>query len=295
MPIPSDPTISDLVSEGLSKAGESSPSTAMTDRAEDVWMEEIKNDIWQLGKKPKSLHITSYGVFSQGQSRYSNPTDFSSDLSLTILDGTVRGTAQAGSISSVTLAADGPDDSTQIIGKGIIILSGTGQGSYSQITAYNTSTKVATVTPNFNTSPSSDSVYMIVDQEYPVEQRPVFENDSQRNAPINGIADRFYPVGDEDYGEFILNKTPDKVYGARLRYYANLMKIDTDSTLMSTLYHRWRDIFVEGIRFKKIDDEDDDRAQVAEERYRRKMQAIIGRETYGMDISNIVDKVTDYQ
>ena len=295
MPVPSNPTLEELVEEGLAKAGETSPDASMTARAEDVWMEEIKNDIWQLGKKPKSLHITSYGVFSQGQSRYSNPSDFSSDLSLTILDGSVRGTAQAGSVSSITLAADGPTDETQVIGKGIIVLSGTGQGSYSQITAYNGSTKVATVVPNFNTAPSSDSVYMVVDKEWPVEQRPVFEYDTQQNFPVNGIADRFYPVGDEDYGEFILNKAPDKVYGARLRYYANLMKIDTSSTLMSTLYHRWREIFVEGIRFKKIDDEDDDRSQTAEERYRRKMQAIIGRETYGMDISNLVDRVTDYQ
>lgn len=294
MPVPSNPTLEELVREGLAKAGESSPDSDLLERAEEQWIEEIKNDIWELGKKPKSLHVTSYGVFQQGQSRYSNPSDFSSDLSLTILDGAVRGTAQAGSVSSVTLAASDPSDESSIIGKGIIILSGTGQGSYSQVTNYDSDTKIATVTPNFNTAPSSDSEYMIVDQEYPVEQRPVFENDRNTNSTILGLADRFYPTGDEDYGEFILNKAPDKVYGARLRYYANLMKIDTDSTLMSTLYLRWRSIWIEGIRFKKIDDEDDDRSQEAEVRYRRKMQAIISRESYGMDISNIVDQVTDY-
>jgi hypothetical protein len=292
--IPSNPTLEELVREGLAKAGEASPDANLLERAEEQWMGEIKNDIWELGKKPKSLHITSYGVFQAGQSRYSNPSDFSSDLSLTILDGATRGTAQGGSVSSITLAASDSSDES-IIGKGIIVLSGTGQGSYSQIVDFDSDTKVATVAPNFNTAPSSDSGYMIVDQEYPVEQRPVFENDRHQNVPVKGIADRFYPMGDEDYGEFFLNKAPDKVYGARLRYYANLMKIDTDSTLMSTLYLRWRIIWVEGIRFKKIDDEDDDRAQVAEERYRRKMQAIIGRETYGMDISNLVDQVTDYQ
>lgn len=294
MPVPSNPTLEELVREGLAKAGEESPDADLLTRAEEQWIGEIKNDIWELGKKPKSLHITSYGVFQQGQSRYSNPSNFSSDLSLTILDGSVRDTARGGSVSSITLsAADVSDES--IIGKGIIVLSGTGQGSYSQIVDFDTSTKIATVVPNFNTSPGSDSGYLIVDQEYPVEQRPVFENDRNQNIPLKGIADRFYPIGDEDYGEFILNKAPDKVYGARLRYYANLMKIDTDSTLMSTLYLRWRIIWVEGIRFKKIDDEDDDRAEAAEARYRRKMQAIIGRETYGMDISNLVDQVTDYQ
>lgn len=295
MPVPSNPTLEELVREGLKKGGEDSPDSDLLTRAEDTWIEEIKNDIWELGKKPKTLHITSYGVFQKGQSRYSNPSDFSSDLSLTILDGNVRGTAQSGSVSSITLASDDPSSSGSIVGKGIIILANTAQGSYSQVTSYDESTKVATVVPNFNTAPASGSTYMIVDQEYPVEQRPVFEYDRKQNQPILGIADRFYPIGDEDYGEFILNKAPDKIYGARLRYYANLMKIDTSSDLMSTIYHRWRTIFVEGIRFKKIDDEDDDRAEGAENRYRVKMRSIIDRETYGMDISNIVDQVTDYQ
>lgn len=295
MPIPSNPTLEELVAEGLAKAGESSPSTSLSLRAETTWMEEIKNDIWELGKKPKALHVTSYGVTTIGQSRYSNPTDFSSDLSLTILDGNVRGTAQTGGSSSITLAADDPSTSGSIIGKGIMIISGTGQGSYSQVSGYDSSTKVATVVPNFTTAPAASSGYMIVDVECPVEQRPVFELDAEMNRTRVQRPDRFYPIGDEDYGEFIFNYVPDRVYGMRLRYYANLMRIDVDSTLMSTLYQRWRTIWVEGIRFKKIDDEDDDRSQEAQDRYRRKMQAIISRETYGMDISNLTDRVTDYQ
>lgn len=295
MAIPSQPSLEDLIREGLAKAGESDPDAALITRAEDQWTEEIKNDIWELGKKPKALHVTSYGVFQRGQSRYSNPSDYSTDLSLTVLDGNVRGTAQAGSVSSITLASDDASTDGSVAGKGIIVLSGTGQGSYSQITSFNSTTKVATVVPNFNTAPSSDSTYLIVDNEYPVEQRPVFEYDAQYNRVLVQRPDRFYPIGDEDNGEFILNYAPDKIYGARLRYYANLTKIDLDSDLMSTLYLRWRTIFVEGIRYKKIDDEDDDRAQAAEARYRQKMQAIINRETYGMDISNLVDKVSDYQ
>ena len=295
MPIPSNPTLSELVTEGLAKAGESNPDSSLLTRAETEWMGEIKNDIWHLGKKPKILHITSYVVFQKGQSRYSNPADFSSDLSLTILDGSTTGTAQAGSVSSITLAADDASDENSLIGKGVLVLSGTGQGSYSQITAFDSSTKVATVVPNFTVAPASGSTYLLVDKEWPVEQRPIFEYDRQQNNMVTNRPDRFYPIGDEDYGEFQLNFAPDKIYGARLRYYGNLMKVDTDSTLMSTIYQRFRNIFVEGIRFKKLDDEDDDRSEGAESRYSRKMSAIINREIYGMDISNLNDKVTDYQ
>lgn len=294
MSIPSAPTLRQLVTEGLNKGGESSPSSSLISRAETYWIEEIKNDIWNLCKKPKLLHITAYGIFNQGQSKYSNPTDFSSDLSLTILDGSVRGTAQGGSSSTITLAADDASTEDSIIGKEILILSGTGAASWSQVISFSASTKVATVSPNFTTAPASGSGYMIVDREYPVSSKPVFQYDEVRKTSQKGIADEFYPIGDEDYGEFILNKAPDKVYGARLRYYANIMRIDTASTHMSTIYQRWRSIFVEGIAFKQLDDNDDEGADVAERRYRDKLFNLISRETYGMDISQLRDRVTDY-
>lgn len=293
MPVPSAPTLASIVSEGLNKGGESSPTTALTTRATNVWIEEIKNDIWNIGKKPKLLHVTAYGIFNQGQSKYSNPSDFSSDLSLTILDGNVRGTAQAGSSGSITLAADDASGS-EIVGKEIVILSGTGQASWSQITAYDDTTKLATVTPNFTTAPGSGSGYMIVDLEHPVDSRPIFQRDGLRQIPVTGIANEFYPIGDEDYGEFVLNKAPDKAYAARLRYYANIMRVDTDSQHFSTILQRWRSIFVCGIEYKQLDDNDDDKDGKAEARYNAKLQTLINRETYGIDISNLQDRVTDY-
>lgn len=293
MPVPSAPTLEEIVAEGLNKGGESSPSTSLTTRATDIWIEEIKNDIWHLCKNPKLLQITSYGIFNQGQSKYSNPSDFSSDLTLSILDGQVRGTAQAGTIASITLAADDASGE-EIIGKEIMILAGTGQGSWSQITDYSTTTKLATVTPNFDTAPSSSSEYMIIDREYPVESRPIFQRDEINRTFVTGIANQFYPIGDEDFGEFILNKAPDKAYGARLRYYANIMKIDTDSTHMSTIYQRWRSIFVLGIAYRQLEDNDDDKDGKFEARYKEKLFNLINREAYGIDISRLQDRVSDY-
>ena len=293
MPVPSAPTLEEIVAEGLNKGGESSPSTSLTTRATDVWIEEIKNDIWHLSKNPKLLQITSYGIFNKGQSKYSNPSDFSSDLTLSILDGQVRGTAQAGTIASITLAANDASGE-DIIGKEIMILSGTGQGSWSQITDYSTTTKLATVTPNFDTAPSSSSEYMIIDREYPVESRPIFQRDEINRTFVTGIANQFYPIGDEDFGEFILNKAPDKAYGARLRYYANIMKIDTDSTHMSTIYQRWRSIFILGIAYRQLEDNDDDKDGKFEARYKEKLFNLINREAYGIDISRLQDRVSDY-
>lgn len=292
VPIPSAPTLAAIVSEGLSKGGESSPTTALTTRATNTWIEEIKNDVWTKGKKPKLLHITAYGIFNTGQSKYSNPADYSADLSLTILDGLNRNTAQAGSVNSITLVSTDVSASTDLIGKEIVIMSGTGQASWSQITGYDSTTKIATVSPNFTTAPGAGSGYMVVDQEYPVEARPVFQRDAVRRHPVNGVATEFYPIGDEDFGEFVLNKSPDQPYAARLRYYANIMRVDTDGALFSTVLQQWRNIFTEGIAFKQLDDNDDTRKDIAENRYRAAIQAFTKQ--YGLEVSSLQDRVTDY-
>jgi hypothetical protein len=72
------------------------------------------------------------------------------------------GTAQAGSSSSITLAAG--ERSTDDIYKhdGLIIVGGTGVGESAIITAYNGTTKVATVSPPFVITPDSTSEYEIV-------------------------------------------------------------------------------------------------------------------------------------
>ena len=133
MATPNNPTLTEIVTEGLKKAGDSDPDSTLITRASDYWMEEIKNTIRYESPKLAYLQITSIGVLIKGQSRYAYPTDFGSDLSIVLLDGGVSGAAQAGSSSTVTLAADDNSSLGGIQGKDILITSGTGQGSLSQI------------------------------------------------------------------------------------------------------------------------------------------------------------------
>lgn len=293
MSIPSNPTLRQIVTEGLISAGDSDPSSDLIDRAENFFMEDIKNMIRHESGKLSVLQVTSIGVLVKGQSRYAYPTDFGSDLSIVLLDGGVSGMAQAGASGTITLAANDNSSLGGIQGKEILITSGSGQGSLSQITNYDESTKLVTVTPNFTSPPSPGSGYLIIDNEYPVEQRPVFEFDGGRSI-ILSRPEKFYPMGDEDYGEFILNCPPDKSYGARLRYYANLQRLDLDSTLMSTLYARWRAILTDGIRVKRLQEADETRYEGEYQKWERKFKSIIQRETYGKDLSYLRDRVTDY-
>ena len=230
-------------------------------------------------------------VTVNGKERYARPTDFFSEMTIDILDGTTRGTATNGAVGSVTLAKDEGD----IVGKYVMITAGTGVGSMSQITAFNTSTFVATVSPDFNTAPANGSSYMVIDSIYPLQSKPAW--DIGRNYS-RGLPQIFYPIGDNNYGEFILYPTPyntdGHVFGMRMKYYSNLMTLDLAGTLMATLYQRWRNIWVQGVLAKTLQTDDDSRQKQEIDNYYAMIKAMIARETYGMDISNLQCKVEDY-
>jgi hypothetical protein len=300
------PTIAILVTEGLRKAGILNPRAGglAYERAQSEWMPEIKNDIWSRAKKLKSLHKTAVGITTEGVDRYALPTDFSSDLTLNILDGLNTGTAQAGAVGSITLAAaEAISEATLKQRKGILVYSGTGKNSFSQVTAFNTSTKVATVNPNFATAPANGDSYMIVDTVSPVLQNSIQRLDRMiRGTGGTGKPEIFYPKGDADNGEFVLYPKPYRSsgvpYGMQLRYYADLMLLDLSSTLLSTLYRRWRNVFLTGLRFKALQSQDTDgkdkRIEGAKIDYRSELSDLIGRETYGVDLSDtqiIVDNL----
>lgn len=284
MAAPTAPTRTTLVSEALKRAGVKSPVSALTTRAEDLWMEEIKNDILVMakGRKLKPLFTTSVSVTVNNKSRYSNPADYFSDLSLEILDGANKGTATGGAAGSITLASS----VTGVEGYNILVTSGTGVGSMSQCTSFNTSTLVATVSPNFTTAPASGSTYTIIDTIYPLAQKPIREQRKQTGVEID-VPEVFYPVGDADYGEFELYPVPDNgdyVFGLRMNYYANFMTLDLAGALMATLYQRWRNIWLQGVYAKALAYElDDKRAETEMLVYRQLIADMIRHDAYGID------------
>ncbi len=79
-----------------------------------------------------------------------------------LTDSWATDTAQAGNASTITLAA-GASATTDIYkGAWIFLAGGTGAGQGRKGTAYNGTTKVLTITPDWAVNPSSDSVYVIV-------------------------------------------------------------------------------------------------------------------------------------
>ena len=76
----------------------------------------------------------------------------------------VGGICRGGTANTITLRVDaaGVGQANTYVGTTIFIPEGTGAGQNSTITAYNASTKVATVTPNWTTIPvADDTAYSI--------------------------------------------------------------------------------------------------------------------------------------
>lgn len=293
MPAPANPDLDSIVIEGLSEAGEDAPSPALLVQAKTGWIEQIKNDLWLDVKQPKYLQVTTYGMMVRGQSRYSCPTDFSSDLTLVLLDGDLTGPITGGSSNTITIDPSVNVADADLIGRGILITSGVGKGSFSEGILWDPDTRILTVAPAFAVTPTIGATFMVVKTEFEIPQRSLADFNYYR---VLGLAlpRAFFPMGDEDFGEFIFNCPPDKNYGARLRYYANIMRIDPASTLMSTLYLQWRNFWIAGIKSIHLNKNDDDRGPVANAEYQKLLMGIRIKETYGHDLHALQQRVADY-
>jgi hypothetical protein len=292
MAAPTAPTATTLVTEGLIKAGHSSPSSAKITRAEDYFLEEIKNDIWLLGKRLKSLQAEYVEVLTPGISRYDFPSGLSSIATAKILYGDEEDDVQDGAASTVTLDSEEDEGEDELEGKEILIYSGTGKGSLSQIYSYDEDTLIATVSPAWAdtanaTAPVTDDTYVIIDEYTPLEIKPVTHFNEIDSPFVPGKPGILYPVGDENhYGYYHLYPVPDEdhYYGLHMIYYLNLLTLDLAGTRMATLYQRWRNLWIQGVKAKQLESDDDSRAAIEMARYFNMVRDTVSLETYGRDV-----------
>jgi hypothetical protein len=298
MSSPSNPTLASIVAEGLFQANESHPDASTILRYQNEVMEQLKNEIWKACRQPKIMQTFAYGVLVPGQSRYSCPADFSSDMSASILWGSVQGTAQGGSSTTLILEASATQALSDVLGKEILIVGGTGIASASQIIGLsnNSGTITVTVTPAFASTPDATSKYMIIDQMWPIKFDHISEY-YRKSRPASLDRPRYaYPIGDEDYDEFILDVPPDSTntYGIKMFYYGNLMKTDLNSNLMSRLYLEWRNFWIQGIKAKHLMLNDDTRGPGEWNAWMQEVQKLVVTATYGTDLHEFAQVVTDY-
>lgn len=260
MALATAPTVANLVTEAFAITGHRNPPADLTTRATTRWMQEIAADLHAASATFKDLETDQVTVTTEGNARYDVPSDFSELLEITLLDGSddERATARAGTASTITLAAnDGASDTANRIGKEVLLTGGTGVGQIRTITAFNLTTKMATVDQNWTTVPDATTTYLIVSRYVPLGDDPLtmgigrsMQQTLRGRPQVAAFLDRQYH----------LLPVPDKsTYGMRMRYYLDLTQVDLASTRYLRLIQQWENVWLAGLVVRIHQNYDDDR------------------------------------
>lgn len=288
MSAPTNPTAANLVTEALNKVSIPNPTPAQIARATDSFLEEIKNDIWTRAERRGNTHLRSLQTFEVqittiGKSKYDFASDFDEEISMTLLDGTHTGTAQAGANNTITLESGEDITETDAVGEYLLLTSGTGADAADnlrQITAYDTSTLIAIVDRDWTTNPANGSVYLIANQMPDLNKEHIEDVGGLggTNTAI-GKPSSFSRLVEGVNERFILDKPPDKAtYGLLIRYYANIHEIDLAGTLYAKLLQNWRWPLTYGVAARIAQSEDDDSYQIFQAEYEIRAEHLLDKE-----------------
>lgn len=261
MALPANPTVTSIVTQGLKRAGRTSPSATQITEATDHAFQEVKADIMLIASTHPNLLATATTVTTRGQQRYATPIESNEQVGISLLDGPDdwRGTAQGGSARAIIFAATLAAVSDDLVGKYILITSGTGIEEYREITSYDSGTKTATVDANWSSIPTAGSTYLIVDryqQLWPIGTYSEF--DKITSSSVLGLPSRAAIFSQE----FLLYPVPDKsTYGLLNRYWVDLSKLDEEGDLFIQLLREWRSVWIQGVAVKSMQRFDEDRYQ----------------------------------
>ena len=295
MAAPTQPTPTLIVTEAYRQFGLTASAAQITTAiAEGI--EKVKRDIWALGKRFKLLRTIQYKALKVGVSRYANPSDFEADVEgpgMSLLDGNSRSTLQGAAAGTATLAAAEGASQSQAEGHLLMITSGTGINQAEQIDDYDTSTKVATMRANWGTTPAAADAYLLVDSHYPVWKKAWPRRANYIQPMLAGKPREAFEMAGGSEGFIELYPVPDKVYGLKRDYYANLTLVDTSSDLYNVIMRNWAGVFTQGILVWIMASYDDTRRRTEEEIYRGMLKQLQANELDYHQQSNLQQKVID--
>lgn len=262
MAVDSDLSITSLVTEALKAAGRVNPSATMISDATSLQFRMVKSDLAVRSGRHAALLDHSVTITTDGLQRYAWPTAAHEIQSVQILDGPDewRGTAQTGTSTTLTLAADlDQSDATALKGKYLVTLGGTGSEQIRQITGWDNATKIATVDSAWSTTPDSTTTYLVAS-----DHRHLWETDKTsvwNTNPIPGARGRAYTAS--MFGRQLwLDTTPDKAYVLWWNYWAHMDRLDNTGSVILSHIREHYSLWHQGLVSKLNQRYDEDRYQV---------------------------------
>lgn len=253
MAVPTVPTVNSILTEAYRRCGVPSPTTAQLTRAEDEWLEEVKQEIgaekrWHNYEETMVLILQAYTQV------YNIPSPLDRILSVSFFSGTT-GTASAGGSTSITLA-DGGD----VIGRKIFITGGTGAGQCNRITAL--AGLVATVAATWSTTPDSSSTYMIANLERPLVGPVV-------GVPRLGVgASNLVTQWEQFEHQITLFPVPNaSTFALELRGTVDISLVDKTDARLTRVLRELRPALLAGLMVRIKEDQQDDDLPLYRQRY----------------------------
>lgn len=232
MAVPSEPTHTTISQESIRLLKGLNAGTINQSELTrcEVGLSLVKGSIMDEGTQWDFLRTLSYQPLTAYQSQYQMPADFGRLIHARLGTGTIVGDVSSGTSNTVTFTASTTASESQMLGKDLIILAGTGANQRRQITAYNSTTRVASVSPNWSTNPDSTSDFLVVDRWKPLSAPVDFDITAVTAPQVQGEASAIFVRPDSAEGDFMLDRTPSAVAVVELYYYADLLKMDTDTS-----------------------------------------------------------------
>lgn len=282
MAVPSNLTPTQIVTEALKWGGRTVPTSAQITDGLTLYMAAVKSDLHRVAPCHPSL-LTQTTVPTQiGLSKYDWPTDAEEISSINLIDTRDEtgwtGSAQAGSSSSITLAAGFDNAGIEMRGRYVhnTTPAVTGKG---QILTYDNTTKVAGLTTVDGTAFAAATPYMIEAMRWEVKKRtsyhmPAWEQSYELTRPKQMIMRGRTGVFD---------KAPDRVYIMEWEYWAALDRLDDAGAVFLRHLREWSALYLQGIGIRVMTRFDEDRRNTETQIYNQMLAE------YASTACNIVD------
>lgn len=268
MSAPTDPDVDSIVLEALQRAN----AMEYYVRAKNEWMDDIKRDI-EARKDWKVLENSAALILEAGASNSAFPTDYKKPVKATFFKILANSASILGSGSSITL--DAGEDITQGDAENKLILllntDGINIDYVGKVTSYDTTTKIASISPALSFAIDVSQIYLIVTDE---KELPYIAYEDMRRTPILANPSVF-TIFDRT---LFINSANDEQFLIILDYLVDIFSVDLSGVKIARIYKEWKNAFIFGLILRAFTEKSDPRFTIANGQFESAVGRLAGED-----------------
>ena len=256
MAVPSNPTVTSIVKDALRHSSIYNPKASQVTELSTEGLQTVKTELWASQERDALLEVSVMVLLPIGNGQVNTPDDFDHVVKIDVFSCADSMAFTASAAASATLTAPTTFSADESTARGLYVFttSGTGSGQYRQVTAYNDSTKVLTITPAWTVTPDATTVAFIghLRRRLGLDDTGT-ERLSSFPVPISGFPTRYRQIGNSplttDLPALEISPVPDSAnYAMVLTYGANLTRLDETGTVFIKHLRERRALWVQGLK-----------------------------------------------